>query len=134
MVDQARSNRIDVRNPMLGDPDVIAVLHTLCIEHPPAADALISILRRLAKRWRSEADEAWHCHKAPIGGYRFDNAFVARHSAVILKSMAVNAGHLARAGAAVQRGGALRPTDRALPPAVVTPHEPLQNAHLEPIQ
>lgn len=86
-----------IRNPLAADPEVAAIVAELAAEHPEAAEALRKVLRRLSTKWRGEADGSWHKHKSPMGRYYRDNAFVARHCAVIFKSAAVNAGHLARA-------------------------------------
>lgn len=91
-----RSTSPDVRNPLAHDPEVAEIMGTLAEAHPEAAEALRKALKRLAKKWRGQADECWNKHKAPMARYYADNAFIARHCSVIYKSAAVNAGHLAR--------------------------------------
>jgi hypothetical protein len=77
-----RSNRQDVRNPMLGDPDIVAEWEALNREHPAAASALVRMLRRLNKKWRAQADHSWAKHKAPVAAYHKANAVNARHLAI----------------------------------------------------
>lgn len=77
-----RSTRADVRNPMLGDPAVMAEWQALRADHPQAADALVQMLRRLSKRWRGLADHSWAKHKAPLAAYHKANAVNARHLAI----------------------------------------------------
>lgn len=74
----SRSNRPDVRNPLLKLPSAedIAAL-------PPDARAALRKLALDASRaWRAAADECWRRHKAPMAAY--------------WKAWAVNARHLAR--------------------------------------
>lgn len=94
---QQRSSRVDVRNPLAGDPEIAQIMASLAADHPAAAEALRMTLKRLSTKWRGDAEHCWVKHKAPMGRYHKDNAFIARHLAVIYKSGAVNAGHLARA-------------------------------------
>lgn len=79
----ARSNRRDVRNPMLADPAVVAEWQRLQRDHPEAAAALVRMLRTLSERWREKAKECWNNHKAPMAAYHKANAVNARHSALV---------------------------------------------------
>ena len=91
-----RSTRPDVRNPLAGDPEVAAIVAELMAEHPEAAEALRLVLRRLAVKWRAEAQKAWDKHKSPIGRYNRVEALDAWDMAVRLKAATVYSGHLAR--------------------------------------
>lgn len=118
MAGSERSSSAAVRNPIAADPEVARVVGELASAHPAAARALRATLRHLAKKWQREAGEAWASHKAPIASYRFNNAAAARHCAVMLKSSAVNAGHLARSIPEVRQA---RPVVLPLVPADFSP-------------
>lgn len=77
-----RSNRADVRNPMLADPAVLAEWQELQRQHPEAAAALVRMLRALSKNWRAKAQHAWTTHKAPLAAYHKANSVNARHLAI----------------------------------------------------
>jgi hypothetical protein len=80
-----RSNRREVRNPVLALPSAKA-LQAL---PPPSREALRAILLDLAADARARADKCWRTHKAPMALY--------------WKCVAVYAGHIARA-LRVERG------------------------------
>jgi hypothetical protein len=92
-----RSNKPDVRNPLVGDPEIAALMMQLAEEHPAAAVALQKTLRQLSRKWRGRAQECWDVHKGPMARYHADNAAAARDLAVLYKSATVNARHLALA-------------------------------------
>lgn len=73
-----RSNRLDVRNPLLKLPSAadIAALP------PEARLALRNLALDAAKAWRALGDECWRRSKPPMAAY--------------WRSWAVNARHLAR--------------------------------------
>lgn len=77
-----RSNSAAVRNPMVGDPEVMAEWELLVRDHPESAAALQRMLRRLSKKWRAQGDHSWAKHKAPVAAYHKANAVNARHLAV----------------------------------------------------
>lgn len=70
MAETPRSNRLAVRNPMVGDAEVMAEWEKLAAEHPPAAEALQAMLRRLSAKWREQAKHSWAKHKAPVASYQ----------------------------------------------------------------
>lgn len=74
----ARSNRIDVRNPLLQLPSakLIAALPA------PARDALRALLKDISADARVRAETCWRKHKAPMAAY--------------WKAVAVYAGHAQR--------------------------------------
>ena len=74
-----RSNRPDVRNPVLALP-AFARLREL---DEPSRAALRAILTDLRVDARARAEECWRRHKAPMAAY--------------WKAVSVYAGHLARA-------------------------------------
>lgn len=77
MVD--RSNRAEVRNPVLGLPSAQRIL-----ELPPESRALVAdILKDLAGDARARAQESWRRNKGPM--------------AVYWKAVGAYAGHLHRA-------------------------------------
>lgn len=94
----SRSNLPEVRNPIIGDPDVTAGWLELRAKHPEAAAALQLWLRKLSKRWRTQANETWENSKAPMGRYQRKNADTALDLAVLMKAAGVYARHLAVAG------------------------------------
>jgi hypothetical protein len=74
----ARSDRVDVRNPLMGLPaatDIAAL-------PPEARDALGALLRAIRADARERADKCWRQHKAPMACY--------------WKAVSVYAGHAAR--------------------------------------
>ncbi len=74
-----RSNRIEVRNPVLLLPGV-ATLRAL---PDPVRMALAAALLEIATDARARAEKCWRTHKAPMAAY--------------WKAVAVYAGHLSRA-------------------------------------
>jgi hypothetical protein len=75
----ARSNRRDVRNPVLALPASVE-LQALPAE---SRAALRRVLREIATDARVKAEKCWKTHKAPMAAY--------------WKAVAVYAGHTARA-------------------------------------
>lgn len=73
-----RSNRPDVRNPLLKLPSAAAVAAL----PPEAKAALRALALDASKAWRELGNECWRRHKAPMAAY--------------WKTWAVNARHLAR--------------------------------------
>jgi hypothetical protein len=82
-----RSNRPDVRNPLLKLPSA-ADIQALPEE---AREALRKLALDASRAWREQADECWRRHKPPMAAY--------------WKAMAVNARHLA----GLCRRGTVRP-------------------------
>jgi hypothetical protein len=74
----ARSNRVDVRNPLLRLPAAQAIANL----PPEARAALRALLVEIGADARARADECWRKHKAPMACY--------------WKALAVYAGHAAR--------------------------------------
>jgi hypothetical protein len=77
--DLARSNRVDVRNPVMALP---AIADLLALP-PESRAALRAVLRDIALDARFRADKCWRTHKAPMAAY--------------WKAVSVYAGHTARA-------------------------------------
>ncbi|NVM91125.1 hypothetical protein FHT32_004789 [Variovorax sp. SG517] len=92
-----RSNRIEVRNPLLAEPNLMKEWLELRSSHPEAAAALQRMLMRLSKSWRIKAQQTWERHKAPMARYQRRNADIALDLAVTLKAAGVYARHLASA-------------------------------------
>ena len=74
-----RSNRFDVRNPILGLPGISAIQNL----PPESRIVLVSLLLDLRRTALSNAEKCWRRHKAPM--------------AVYWKAVAVYSGHIARA-------------------------------------
>lgn len=91
----ARSNRPDVRNPLIAQPELVSEWNELRAKHPDAAAALQRMLRRLSKTWRAQASETWERHKAPMARYQRRNADAALDLAVLAKAAGVYSRHLA---------------------------------------
>ena len=73
-----RSNKPDVRNPLLSLPEARAMADL----PPEAREALRKALLAFKAAARARGDEAWRKHKPPMAAY--------------WKAWAVNAGHAAR--------------------------------------
>ena len=73
-----RSNRREVRNPLLALPGVLKLQRL----PPPVREALRDVLREIALDARRRAQQCWKTHKAPMAAY--------------WKAVSVYAGHLAR--------------------------------------
>lgn len=80
----ARSNRADVRNPVLGCPKAMAAFADC---PPEAREALAKALRALSDDWRATANELWRKHKPPMASYWKINAVNARHLALAIRSI-----------------------------------------------
>lgn len=76
-----RSNRAEVRNPVLALP-AIRRLNAL---PPPARDALAAVLDDIATDARARAEACWRKHKAPMAAYWKAVAVYARHTARALR-------------------------------------------------
>lgn len=74
-----RSNRPDVRNPILQLPGALALREL----DPATKEAIATALRSIQMDARTRAEECWRRHKAPMACY--------------WKAVSVYAGHLARA-------------------------------------
>jgi hypothetical protein len=72
-----RSNRPDVRNPVLG----LRAAARLAAMPAPVRELLAEILLELAGDARRRANEAWKRHKAPMACYWKAVAVYARHLA-----------------------------------------------------
>lgn len=72
-----RSNRPDVRNPMLAIPEVLDMASL----PPEALAALRRALQAVSKACRERGEEAWRRHKPPVAAYWKTNAVNARHIA-----------------------------------------------------
>lgn len=75
----SRSNRPDVRNPVLELEGVKALLEL----DAPVRSAIAAALRSIQRDARERAEKCWRTHKAPMALY--------------WKALGVYAGHLARA-------------------------------------
>lgn len=75
-----RSNRADVRNPILALPDAVAALETLDGAQRAALRVVLLAIRADA---HERAEKCWRKHKAPMAAY--------------WKAAGVYAGHIARA-------------------------------------
>ncbi|PZR84480.1 MAG: hypothetical protein DI537_32945 [Stutzerimonas stutzeri] len=76
---QTRSTRVDVRNPVLGLPNVDRIKDI----DPTARQLLADILGEIAKDARERAQESWRKNKAPMAAY--------------WKGVSTYAGHIKRA-------------------------------------
>lgn len=74
-----RSNRAEVRNPVLG----LSAAAELRALPPESRAAMRNVLRAIAADARVRAEKCWRTHKAPMAAY--------------WKAVAVYAGHTARA-------------------------------------
>lgn len=79
-----RSNRPDVRNPLLQLP-AAAQIRALPLE---ARQALEQLLREISADSRERATECWRKHKAPMAAYWKANAVYARHMAILCRGAA----------------------------------------------
>jgi hypothetical protein len=77
-----RSNRADVRNPLVGLPSA-AAMTALPIE---ARAAMRALLKDISADCRTRANECWRKHKAPMAAYWKANAVYARHMAMLLRT------------------------------------------------
>lgn len=76
----ARSNRADVRNPMLMLPEVQAIA-----ELPADSQAALrKALQAISEACRARGNEAWRKHKPPMAAYWKANAVNARHLALAI--------------------------------------------------
>jgi len=75
----ARSNRADVRNPLLKHPGIVAEWEKLQAEHPAAAVALRNILKFTAEVCGEEGDKHWRRRKYTSGQYWKVQGVYARH-------------------------------------------------------
>jgi hypothetical protein len=91
----ARSNRREVRNPILGLPAARAALAELPADQ---AEALRTVLLAIAADARGRADESWRKHKGPMAAY--------------WKAASVYAGHIAKAIRAIPRQPSLFTNER----------------------
>ncbi len=69
-----RSNRAEVRNPMVGDPALMAEWETLREKHPEAVPYVIGMMKRLRRKWQGDAARALKKHKPPMYAYHKANA------------------------------------------------------------
>ncbi len=76
-----RSNRADVRNPMLAIPEVIALK-----DLPDNVRwALARALAGCSTAFRTRGNEAWRKHKPPMAAYWKANAVNFRHLALAVR-------------------------------------------------
>lgn len=85
-----RSNRREVRNPILGLPAAKAAIADLPHDQ---AEALRSVLLAIQTDARARAEESWRKHKGPMAAY--------------WKAASVYAGHIAKALRAAPRQSTL---------------------------
>jgi hypothetical protein len=78
-----RSNRADVRNPLLALP-AMTRLRALPM---PVREALRALLLDLSDDARARADKCWRTRKAPMAVYWKVVAVYARHTARALRSI-----------------------------------------------
>lgn len=74
-----RSNRADVRNPLLKHPGIVAEWARLKEDHPPAAVALCNMLKFTAQVCGDEGDKHWGRRKYTSGQYWKVQGVYARH-------------------------------------------------------
>jgi TRAP-type C4-dicarboxylate transport system substrate-binding protein len=79
----ARSNQVDVRNPLVALPSAAAMQNL----PPEAKAALRQLLKELGADCRERANESWRKHKAPMAAYWKANAVYARHIALLLRDV-----------------------------------------------
>ncbi len=79
-----RSNRQDVRNPLLKLPSA-ADLEKL---PPEAREALRKLASEASRAWRAQAEECWKRHKPPMAAYWRAWAVNARHLALLCRKVA----------------------------------------------
>lgn len=79
MADAQRSNRAEVRNPVLAMPSMVRIRAL----EPAARDALCMILAEMQTEARAKAELCWRTHKAPMAAY--------------WKAVSVYAGHMRKA-------------------------------------
>lgn len=79
MTDTTRSNRADVRNPLLKHPGIVAEWAKLKEEHPPAAVALCNLLKFTAQVCGDEGEKHWSRRKYTSGQYWKVQGVYARH-------------------------------------------------------
>lgn len=77
-----RSNRADVRNPLLALPEMHQ-LREVIDRYPDVRDAHLALLKALQRDTRNRGQESWDRHKPPMAAY--------------WKGWSVYFGHLARA-------------------------------------
>lgn len=77
-----RSNRPDVRNPLLTLPEAVEMSNL----PPEARDALQRALVAFSKACRGKAELCWRTHKPPMAAYWKAWAVNARHAALLLQS------------------------------------------------
>ncbi len=79
-MNKERSNRADVRNPMLALPEVQA----FAALPDDSRKALRDALNAFSKACRERGNECWRRHKPPMAAYWKANAVNARHLAKAL--------------------------------------------------
>lgn len=79
-----RSNRPEVRNPILAMPEVLAEIEQL---DPNSRAALAKILNSMSKVFRGKAEHAWHARKGPLALYARTNSVYARHMSLALRQI-----------------------------------------------
>lgn len=83
MNDVTRSNRREVRNPILGLPEVQQIKEEMSSEE---RERLARILTIIAKDASDRAQRLWKSHKAPMAAYWKAKAVDARHLARAVRS------------------------------------------------
>lgn len=81
---QARSNRAEVRNPLLALPEIREAFAALPAD---SQDALRIALKAMSNNFRARGNEAWRKHKPPMAAYWKGNAVYARHLALAARQM-----------------------------------------------
>lgn len=76
-----RSNRIDVRNPLLQLPSAQQIVNLPA----PARQALRALLKDISADARLRAEKCWRTHKAPMAAYWKAVAVYANHTQRICK-------------------------------------------------
>lgn len=80
--DPVRSERPDVRNPLLGVPGLAEEVATWS---PETLACIERAARLCSAHWRVKGDECWKRHKPPMAAYWKAWAVNARHMALICK-------------------------------------------------
>jgi hypothetical protein len=77
-----RSNRIDVRNPLVALPSMQQILAL----PPESQAALRALLKDVSADARTRAEKCWRTHKAPMAAYWKAVAVYANHTARALRA------------------------------------------------
>lgn len=83
--DPVRSQRAEVRNPLLAVPGVAEDIEALARDHPEAMAALRSIAMKCSRAWHAKGEECWRRSKPPMAAYWRAWGVNARHLAALCR-------------------------------------------------